>query len=55
MDLLRELGVIEKPRHEQEAAVSGWLASNTPNKLLEISLRRNGFSAVVKSRSQAAP
>jgi len=44
-DLLDELGVTDRPRHEQEVAVKEWLAHNRPHQVLAISLRKDGFLA----------
>lgn len=42
-DLLDELGVADGRRADQEQAVNSWLRGNTPNKVLALSLRMDGF------------
>lgn len=44
-DLLTELGVLDRPRPDQERAVQAWLAQTRPNKVLAAALRRDGFGA----------
>lgn len=41
--LLMDLGLIQKPRFEQEAGVAAWLAENEPSQPLRRSLEYNGF------------
>ena len=42
-DLLDELDVADATRSEQEGAVRAWLADNTPNQVLALSLQKDGF------------
>lgn len=44
-DLLAELGVLDRPRSDQERAVQAWLKRTRPNKVLSAALRRDGFGA----------
>jgi hypothetical protein len=37
------IGVADCDRDPQERAVEGWLRDNTPNEMLAVSLRRDGF------------
>lgn len=42
-DLLDELGVVDRSRDDQEVAVKEWLAHNRPNRILALSLCKDGF------------
>ncbi len=42
-DLLDELGVVSCARAEQERVVKEWLSDHEPNRVLALSLRKDGF------------
>jgi hypothetical protein len=46
-ELLRMLGVHEKPVMGQKPALVAWLTEHPPNRELRISLRRNGYGLLI--------
>lgn len=51
--LLRSLRLTDAPEPRQRAAIGKWLQTHNPSPLMEHSLRRKGYAALLDKRASA--